>query len=360
MFLNNDTDSTTKTKNKMKKMFLLAALLGLASCTESLLPMKDSDVTLTVGVKSSTASTKATITGTTDENKINGIQVFVFKVNRGTYVFEAAAKAAASFVDITVTTGDKDVILLVNEPSDYTGITDRATLLDKVSSLANNAPASLVMAGEVEAGVSTSDHVLDIPVDRMASRVKVSKITNRLRNGNAGKNVKVSRVFLTGAGASSTYSGTLGGFYACSGVNSMLDLGGTAVSSSTEKSAVNSLIYKNINSEILADGGSYNTAVSLYTYPNDNTVMATHLVVEMEIDGRYFTYPVELPPIARNCTCEVTELVISSIGNVSNGDDILDDGENDPITFQQATFNVTVKPWTQVNVSNNDDGKYTI
>ncbi|MBP5675430.1 MAG: hypothetical protein J6W94_00250 [Bacteroidales bacterium] len=344
----------------MKRLILLAALLGLASCTENLLLQNDSDVTLTVGIKSSAASTKATLAGTTDENKINGIQVFVFKVNGGTYVFEAAAKASASSVDITVTTGDKDVIMLVNEPADYTGVTDRATLLGKVSSLANNAPASLVMAGELETTVSTTDHVLDIPVDRMASRIKVSKITNRLRNGNADKNVKIARVFLTGAVASCTFSGTQAGFYATSGVNSELDLGGTAVNSAAEKAAVNSLIYKSINSDVLSDGTSYSTPVSLYAYPNDNSVKATHLVVEMEIDGQYFTYPVPMPQMAGNCTCEVTELVISSIGNVSNGDDILDPGEDEPITFQEASFNITVKPWTVVPVSNGDDGKYTI
>ena len=344
----------------MKKALIIAALLGLASCTESLIPVKDSDVTLTVGIKSSIASTKATVAGTTDENKVNNIQVFVFKVNGGTYVFEAAARAASSAVDITVTTGQKDVIILVNEPMDYTGVTDRAALLGKVSSLANNSPASFVMFGETQSTVTTTVHTLNIPVDRLASRVRIEKITNSLRNGNADKSVKVSRVFLVNAGAGSSYSSSLSGFYATAGINAALDLNGTAVSGASEKAAVNSLIYKNVNSSVLAEGASYSNPVSLYAYPNDKSVKPSLLVVEMEIAGRYFTYPVELPAMPGNSTLEVSELVITSIGNISNGDDVLDDGENEPITFQEATFNVTVKPWTVIPVSNGTDGKYTI
>lgn len=346
----------------MKRLLIIAALLGLASCTVSLTPVNDSDVTLTVGVKSSIAATKAeTVAGTTDENKVNSIQVFVYKVNRGTYVFEAAARAATSTVDITVTTGQKDVIMLVNEPTDYTAtVTDRDVLLAKASSISHNSPASFVMFGETTGEVTTTSHTLNIPVDRLASRVKIGKITNKLRNGNAGKNVKVSRVFLTNAGASATYAALRSGFYATAGVNTRLDLNGTAVSAAAEKSAVNTLIYKNVNSDILADGASFTTPVSLYAYPNDNAVKPTRLVVEMEIAGQYFTYPVELPVMAGNTTLEVSEMVITSIGNVSNGDDVLDDGEDQPIVFQDNTFNVTVKPWTVVPVSNGADGKYTI
>lgn len=346
----------------MKKLLIIAALLGLASCTVSLTPVNDSDVTLTVGVKSSYAETKAeTVAGTTDENKVNSIQVFVFKVNQGTYVFEAAAKAATSSVDITVTTGQKHVIMLVNEPTDYTStVTDRDVLLAKTSSISHNSPASFVMFGETTGEVTTTSHTLSIPVDRLASRVKIGKITNKLRNGNAGKNVKLSRVFLTNAGASATYAAARNGFYATSGVNSLLDLNGTAVSAASEKSAVNTMIYKNINSDILDDGTSFSNPVSLYAYPNDNLVKPTRLVVEMEIAGQYFTYPVELPVMAGNTTLEISEMVITSIGNVSNGDDVLDDGEDQPIVFQDNTFNVTVKQWTVVPVSNGADGKYTI
>lgn len=347
----------------MKNVLLtFAAAVCLVSCTAALSPEKDSRVSMTVGIKPSGTLTRSTVAGSLEENRISSIQVFVFKENQGAYIFEASAKAEATSVDVTVTTGVKDILMLVNEPEDLTGVTSRADLLARVSSLADNSPSALLMMGQATSTISTSEHVVEIPVNRLASRVRVNKITNKLRNGYAAKNVKVARVFLTGVSASAPYSptGTPSGFYATEGIGSQLDLNGTAVSSASEKAAVNSLIYKNVSSAVIADGASYSTDIPLYGYPNDASVTKTVLVVEMEIDGKYFTYPIELPAMARNCTCEVTELEICSIGNCSDGDDELDPGENEPISFTDATFKVSVQPWTIVPIANTDDGKYVI
>jgi len=346
----------------MKKyLFIIAATLGLASCSADL-TQEEGPVILNVGVKSPFVQTRATMAGTSGENHISSIQVFVFKQNQGAYMLEAAAKADAATLDVTVTAGNKDVLVLVNEPSDYTSETDRSVLLAKVSNLSDNTASGMVMMGYSSCHVSTAEHVIEVPVNRLASRVRLCKLTNNLVNGYASKNVKLARVFLTSVAASAPFSpdGASSGFYATAGIASALDLDGTSVSSASVKAAVNSLIYKSISSEIIPDGASYSTPVPLYGYPNDGTTAKTHLVVELEIDGSFFTYPVELPPMERNCTCEVTELVITAIGNPSDGDDELDPGEDEPITFTQATFNVTVQPWTIVNVSNNSDGKYTI
>ena len=344
-----------------KHLFIIAALAGLMSCSvaES---QEEGPVILSVGVKSPAVQAKATLSGTTDENRINSIQVFVFKQNQDAYMLEAAAKAESSTVDVTVTAGTKDILVLVNEPEDYTDETDRSAILSKVSNLAHNTLSSMVMTGQVSCNVSTAEHVLEVPVSRLVSRVRLCKITNSLKNGHAGKNVRLSRVFLTSVAATVPYSPECSstGFYATGGIGQALDLDGQAIGSAATKAAVNSLIYKSVSSEVIADGASYSTPIPLYGYPNNGESVKTHLVAELEIGGSYFTYPVELPPMERNCTCEVTELVITAIGNPSNGDDVLDPGEDTPITFVQASFSVTVLPWTVVPVSNTDDGKYTI
>ena len=344
-----------------KYLFIIMASAWLTSCSVNLSPDQE-PLVLNVGIKTPAGQTKATMSGSEGENRITSIQVFVFKQNQEMYMLEAAARAESSSLDVKVTAGTKNVLVLVNEPQDYTAETDRSVILSKVSNLADNTPSSMVMMGLTSCHVSTAEHVVEVPVNRMASRVRLCKVTNSLANGYAAKNVKLSRVFLTSAAASAPYlpGSASSGFYATSGIASALDMDANLVSSSAEKTAVNSLIYKSITSDVIAEGASYSTPVPLYGYPNDGSSIKTHLVVEMEIDGKFFTYPIEMPPMERNCTCEVTELVITAIGNPSNGDDVLDPGEDDPITFTQATFNVTVQPWTIVDISNNSDGKYTI
>ncbi|MBO4341095.1 MAG: hypothetical protein J5835_06675 [Bacteroidales bacterium] len=345
-----------------KNLLIFAASAMLASCSVSLSP-DDGLVQLSVGVTTS-VHTRAgsTIAGTGEENHISSIQVFVFKQNQGLYMLEAAAKADDTSVKVTVTAGDKDVLVLVNEPTDYTSETDRNAILSKVSNLSDNTTSNMVMMGESTCHVSTAERVHDVPVSRLASRVRLCKVTNNLANGHAAKDVKLSRVFLTSVAASVPYSpdASSSGFYATTGIGQALDLDGAAIGNASVKASVNSLIYKNVSSGVIADGASYTTPVPLYGYPNDGASVKTHLVAEMEIGGRFFTYPVELPPMERNCTCEITELVITAIGNPSDGDDELDPGEDDPITFTQATFSVTVQPWTIVPISNNNDGSYTI
>lgn len=346
----------------MKKyMFILTAIAGITSCSADL-AQDETPVELNVGIRPAITTKASTIAGTSGENHISTIQVFVFKQNQGAYMLEAAAKADGASVKVNVTSGQKDVLVLVNEPQDYTSETERSTVLAHVSNLSDNLTSDMVMMGESSCHVSTAEHAVEVPVNRMASRIRLSKVTNRLANGLALKDVKLSRVFLTSAAASAPYlpGSASSGFYATAGIASALDLDGNGVSSPTVKAAVNSLIYKSISSEIIPDGSSYSTPIPLYGYPNDGASVKTHLVVEMEIDGKYFTYPIEMPAMERNCTCEVTELVITSIGNPSNGDDVIDPGEDDPITFAQATFSVTVQPWTVVDISNNSDGKYTI
>lgn len=344
-----------------KNLLILTALAGVLSCSAEL-SSDEVPVELNVGIKTAIASKASTMAGTSGENHITSIQVFVFKQNQGAYLLEAASKADGSSVKVTVTSGQKDVLVLVNEPADYTSETDRNTILSHISNLSDNSTSDMVMMGESSCHVSTAEHIIEIPVNRMASRIRLCKVTNSLANGYASKNVKLSRVFLTSVAASTPYlpGSASTRYFATAGIASMLDLDGTSVSSPAVKAAVNSLIYKSISSEVIPEGGSYSTPIPLYGYPNDGTSVRTHLVVEMEIDGKYFTYPIEMPPMERNCTCEVTELVITAIGNPSNGDDVLDPGEDDPITFTQASFNVTVQPWAVVAVTNNADGKYTI
>ena len=353
-------------KTRFTLLSLAAACLMVGCNKNAELPAKssavDDPVDLSVGISTGIA-TKATLDGTAAENTVSSVQVFVFKRSGSAYVFEASGKAEGdSPLHLTVTSGDKSILALVNEPADYTSEKSHDAILSKVTALKDNSPSCFAMVGETDYRVSATERSVSVPVDRIAARIRVKKITNELRNGFAGKSVKLLRVYLTGAAAVSDYRKSASGssLYATKGIASALDLDGTAVSNASEKSAVNALIYKQIGSSVIPESGSYDTPVSLYAYPNGGGVRPTHLVAELEIDGNAYTYPVEIPLLESNSTYEFSELVIRSIGNPSNGDDTIDPGEDNPISSEEVSFSVEVQGWNVHPVSNGADGNYTI
>lgn len=359
----------------MKKIFYLfaaaAIIAAAASCNkDDSAPAKTVDdgmVNLKVAV-TAPAATKATVAGTTDENKINNIQIFVFKLNGSDYVYEASAKANAASLDITVTSGTKTVIALVNEATDYTAEQERASIYAKVTALKENARNDFRMVGEKEQLVDATHATVAVPVNRVAARVRVNGITNNLLNGFDTKSVKVVRAYLTHVADNTDYTRVAANtdWYAEAGINTELDHAGAAVSVAAEKTAVNDLVYQALATPAdLASGATYSTPFVLYAYPHDGTVKKTHLTVEMEIDGNNYTYVIELPAIVGNHSYEVNDLVLKNLGNPSDGDDTIENEEDNPITPVDATFSVQVQEW-ELNVLENSatsggaDGKWTI
>ena len=370
----------------MKRICLLAVTLtALAvACQKNgpgPSPDMDRGVSLTIGIRGadlpSPLSKAEAVTGSEEENTVTGIQVFVFKKNGNDYLFETSAKASGSTATLTVTSGTKTIIVLANEDTDFTlsgeAVLDRSALYAQFRTLKAHRTGHFQMMGEksgVTIGNTSATATCTVPMSRLVSRVEIKKITNSLQYGYAGEDVSVVRAFLTGVpekvnfGVDPNHPDVAGmlhydSFYATTGINTRLDLNGEAVPEE-EKTAVNALIYKSVNSDVLADGASCTQPVVLYTCPNDLTHRATHVVVELRIGGKYYTYPVELPRLEPNCTYQINELVIKSIGNPGNGDDQLDGEEDLPITHVDCTFSVEVQPWTLTVLSNGDDGKWTI
>lgn len=356
----------------MKKIFfILSAALCVAavSCNKNEISAQKVDqplekVQLSVGIKSP-VTTKVTEVGTDAENTVSNIQIWVFKDNGGTKIYEASAKASASSLNLTVTTGTKYLIAIVNEADDLTALTDYATVLASANYLKDNGASAFMMGGTQTYEVTSSAHATNIPVNRVAARFKIKKITNDLGDL-ADKNVKVRRAYLSHVAQQNDYNLNKAAvnFYATTGVNSLLDLDGVAVDVAAEKTAVNGFAYASIASSVIADGASYTTPIVMYGYPNDGATQKTHLVVEMEIDSKYYTYPIELAAVAANNSYEIDELVLRRTGNPSDGDDDITEGdEDDPISTLTATFGVAVQPW-EVNLLANgtgaDDGKYVI
>lgn len=357
----------------MRKIFLFLcgalALSAFASCNKNDKEVAQPDqkaerVTLSVGIKGN--ATKATVDGTAAENTVNSIQVFVFKLNEGSYVYEAYGTDTDASVDITVTTGTKQIVAIVNDATDYSAQTDRATILALANNFKDNGASSFRMAGTLVYKVTSSEHSASIPVNRTAARVRIQKITNALGT-HKDESVKINRVYLTNVAAYNDYTNVKAAtnFYATTSVNSTLDLDGAAVAVAAEKTAINGFTYSALDQAIgSTESYEYDTPVVLYAYPNDGATATTRVVVEMVVNSKYYTYPIELATMAANTTYDIAELKLVNLGNPSDGDEDINEGdENDPISSQSASFSVAVQPWTIAPIANGtgaDEGKYVI
>lgn len=350
----------------MKKVlftFASIAALTLASCnkqgSEPVAPVIPADGNATVTVRISAPATKATIADTANEAKVNTLDVFVFRQDGSDWTIDAYAKKSATSISLTATQGERHIIAVVNSEEDLSAITTEAALMAKISMLKNNAPDSFVMVGSLTRTLVASNADVVVPVSRLAARIKIDKVTNNLTNSTlAAQDFKVVRFYLTSVADRIAYNRSVPAaqaFYATEKIGSLL------VSDATEKASVNALIYNALSTPAtVAHDASYNTPVSLYAYPNASATVFTHLVVEVMIGSKYYTYPIKLADtIDANKSYEIRELKITRPGNSSDGDDNIEPGEND--TIDPASIDgltVEVADWDLILVG--DEGTVTI
>ena len=360
----------------MKKSFLIlcaAAAILAAGCNKAEVGPSSaggSRVSLTVGVGS---ATKGTVADTDDEAKVNNLQVFVF---RGDVVDAYGSIDGESSITLSATTGERTVYALVNCPQMAT-VSSLAALQETLSSLGRKAGGEYVnkggdnfeMAGSLVHTIAAADATdgVNVPVDRLAARVKIDKITRDFSRVSGETSAlakldeskfKITRMYLANAvdnaeyGAYTSGSHKVGAPDSYTWLTSILNGDGSAIA--TDFPLVCS---KLAEAATLAEDASYSTSHSFYCYPNPTTkdgasAKVTRLVIECEIDGEFFTYPILLGMgVQNNRSYQINELVITRLGNPGNGDDNVDEGEDDPIESVEIPFGITVQDWEQVFVT---------
>lgn len=338
----------------MRRHFILAAAacVALAACNKEATPqiqVKGEPCDLTISL-SSRSVTKATVADTDSEAKVSNLQVFVFNGD----VLDVYGSDATEATQITLkaTTGARKVVALVNTP-DFSATASYASLMEKVSLLSANAADKFEMVGEKDVTLTASSSVT-VNVDRLAARLRLLKVTRNFSSpalaALTADQCKVVRVYATNAVGNILYSKAAASpvVWHSSALNA-----GAAIETSFP------LIYSKLTTAYgLAEDASYESNISLYVYPNATTADSesakiTHVVLEMLIDGEYYTYPVPVAGIQSNRSMDVTELVITRLGNPSNGDDVIDPGEDDPIVSNDIPFGIVVNDWEQVLLGTN-------
>jgi len=333
----------------MKKYVILlgAGLLSLAACNKNTAPDGNTPIQrTTVTLRIAGTATKA-VEQTAAEAAVNTLQVLVFR-DGGIETYATAT--GSNEIVLSTTAGSRSVYAVVNAPS-LAGIEAETALKATLSALSDNTSSNYVMAGHEDLVFAANNpDPFPIHIGRLALRVEIDRIVNNLTNSVlASREFKINKIFL----ANVNTKDKLIDDYTPEAEDFIHHTGALQTS--------NEFVYKSIAGSAIAKGtgasDGYNTVHSFYGYQNPQGLYQTLLVVEVKIGDKYYTYPLSLGSgaLESNRIYRIAELQITRLGNDSNGDDTIDDGEIDPITVASATVEVSVDDWTVVLV--NGDGK---
>lgn len=304
-----------------------------ASCKKDMTAVTeipDSGITeLTVGVNRSL--TKSTTITDGDEVKINSLQVFVF---RDDALDAYASVENLSEVTLSCTKGERTVYALVNAP-DMSHISSKKALLATRTSLSNYPEYGFEMIGSKDV-VLPQTSTITIDVTRIVSRVVLKQVTRNFTTpALMDLEFKIDEVYLLNVADDITYALT-----------------------GTSEYWINAGCYDGSLPELTHDSPELNIEnedyrplnYRYYAYPNDSEdsidenwcPRRTRLVLKTSLGGKVYYYPITLPELEPNKSYEIENLTITRPGS---------DDPDEPVTFQEATFNINVLPWTVVPVT---------
>jgi hypothetical protein len=391
---------------EMKRIVLFLAsaalVIAAASCNKVENPVEQSgegeytEVTFNVNVDGVDVQTRAAgnLTGSESENKLTTVDILVFEHSSG-------KMAAYKQYDANQISADGGMTMKLKTDVSYTiyafanaalyepeNITDESSLLEQELYLSsdnrniNDDYGLCAMSDAIVKAFTDDNMTLDITVKRIAARIRLVNVTNNLPA--AAGDVTIKSVFL------SNVAGSWGNVdnYECSiwynTYGRVMEVTGTGIESAGEievkfpvigvdgaAAELSFVTFKSITDVSLAAGNSYTSPVSLYCYANnsenvpdgfgdpliDDTKKAdvwrsfdgqhTMLVVETEIGGETYYYPIDLnkrivdnaggcPGIERNKTYDVS-LTINNYGSP--------DEPNREISTLTAGYTVEVGEW---------------
>ena len=332
------------------------------------MPQMPSSEKVTVTINLASPASKATIADTENEAKVHNIQLFVFNGDAVDGYSTTDISSAELKATVDATAGLRDIYAFVNAP-DLSGYIDKRSLLAAVSNLSDNALNEFVMNGKLLAQNVAAGFNATVNVDRYASRIRLSKITRNFSNSSlAAADFKVRKIFLTGVTTNVIYDYSAPGAYEW--INS-------AWANAGALSTDNAFVYfKPADAVGIAQSEAYDCMQSFYAYPNTNDGdsdeadvknHATRLVIEawVDVNGNHsqdddeiFAYPVKMPALESNKSYEVMNLVLTKLGNKSDGDDVITDSEDQDIESVSCEFTIVVNDWEQVLVG--EGGTFTI
>ena len=253
------------------------------------------------------------------ETAINKVQVLVFNASGRLNAYRNLGTTAKA--SITTTTGQKKVWAIINGP-DLSGIFLESALRDKGIALSSNSTTptiGFVMAGSTSCNLTAGGATANIAVSRLTSRVALQSVKNSLSS--AYTSLTVKKIYLINVVGNQNLAGTLG---AAPSLNQKLD-----------KGEVPSLLSKTVNKAVARTASYTPTTPDLFYGYANATATKTRLVVETDIAGQTYYYPITLPSLERNKTYTIS-LDIQNLGS---------DDPDKPVEKGAVSVNVSVAGW---------------
>lgn len=344
----------------MKKTFFYIFAIAsslLVACNKEYVKT-DSDVAerIQVSVSTSTPFTKATTPDEVSESKIRTLEVLVFRKDGILDGYAKSSSGTPNNVTVSCTKGIRDVYAVVNSDTDLSTISTKDDLLATSSYLKNNSRTNgFVMVGNIADESFTSSTSLNVPVHRLASRVRVKKIMKSLESpALQAMEFKIIDIYLTNVVNKFNFGET----FVPDGAEALWYNRCTYLDENkTEKDEMTFRSVSSLGSAGVVD--SYvdlNASYSLYAYPNpiDNTESSTtwsarntKWVLKCSLNGKVGYVHFKLPVLEPNKSYEVDNLII----NHRPTDNEIDDFEALNITAQ-----VTVSDWDLVKLGTSENG----
>ena len=307
-----------------QRMFYAAfAALALVGCNEkNIKPVEvpsGDKVQLTVNLPENLTK----LTGVPTDSKINDVQIFVFDRNG---LYETSSHGNASTMSLTCTTGEKHLVALVNAPLEES-VSNLEDLRLRTSDLSSCSAGNLVMSGETPVELTASTTVT-MEVTRLAAKVALESVVTAFEN-EVHRNLpfEVKAVYLVNVAGDRSYLKE-------NAPKKWYNKGAYVPQSSLD------FLYDAVTAGQITSGGNYSAGHFFYCYPNSTTTK-TRLVVETQIGGYTYYYPVTLDSVTPN-TAYTYNLTITRLGS---------DSPNEPVADGAVSVTLTVKDWTECEVN---------
>jgi hypothetical protein len=222
-------------------------------------------------------------TGDSDEKNVNSLQVIVFNKHG---IYESSAYGRGTALSLTCTAGQKRMVALVNTNMEE-GMADFDELAARSISLKDMGIGDLVMLGDSTLTVA-ANRPINLDVAYLSSKIVLESVTLNMSN-QQHRNLPfaIKSVFLTNVAGDRQY---------------IAESDPTTWYHQDNYDKQNTLpfLYDSLaEGHDMTNGDTYSTAHYFYCYPNQTTTK-TRLVIEAEIGGQIYYYPIILNQLLPN------------------------------------------------------------